>query len=418
MKRATWLVLGLGALLLASTANADRYGNSGHEGDASRGDFRRAYPRVELGPRPEFLVNEMNDGPLKQQLMACLDDEPRRTDFSIGHRGAPLQFPEHTKESYIAAARMGAGIVECDVTFTKDKQLVCRHAQNDLHTTTNILATPLARRASNRSRPPCSARTAAWSRPRTPNAGRARSRWPNSGRCAARWTRSIPRRKRSRSTWPERRISVRISTPDRRAAPCSRITESIALFKALGVKMTPELKAPSVTMPFDGFTQEAYAQKLDRRIQGHAGRSAQRLPAVVQHRRRALLGQARAALRPASRLSRRRERTGRSAELRRARGVQSRRHQHLGAADVRAARARRRRQRSSRRSPRVTRRPPGSTSSRGRSSARASSPTATTASTIRRSMRPSTAKATSTRSSTRWPRTSAFSACSPTGPRR
>ena len=39
---------------------------------------------------------------------------------------------------------MGAGIVECDVTFTKDKELVCRHAQNDLHTTTNILVTPLA----------------------------------------------------------------------------------------------------------------------------------------------------------------------------------------------------------------------------------------------------------------------------------
>jgi len=55
-----------------------------------------------------------------------------------------MQFPEHTRESYIAAARMGAGIVECDVTFTQDKELVCRHAQNDLHTTTNILATPLA----------------------------------------------------------------------------------------------------------------------------------------------------------------------------------------------------------------------------------------------------------------------------------
>jgi glycerophosphoryl diester phosphodiesterase len=26
--------------------------------------------------------------------------------------------------------------------------------------------------------------------------------------------------------------------------------------------MTPELKSPSVTMPFDGFTQEAYAQKM------------------------------------------------------------------------------------------------------------------------------------------------------------
>ena len=41
---------------------------------------------------------------------------------------------------------MGAGIVECDVTFTKDKQLVCRHAQNDLHTTTNIPDTPLAQK--------------------------------------------------------------------------------------------------------------------------------------------------------------------------------------------------------------------------------------------------------------------------------
>ena len=39
---------------------------------------------------------------------------------------------------------MGAGIVECDVAVTKDGELVCRHAQCDLHTTTNILKTPLA----------------------------------------------------------------------------------------------------------------------------------------------------------------------------------------------------------------------------------------------------------------------------------
>ena len=38
--------------------------------------------------------------------------------------------------------------------------------------------------------------------------------------------------------------------------------ESIALFKDLGAKFTPELKTPSVEMPFDGFTQEDYAQKL------------------------------------------------------------------------------------------------------------------------------------------------------------
>jgi len=59
-------------------------------------------------------------------------------------------------------------------------------------------------------------------------------------------------------------------TPDFRtnvyAGPTSghllTFTESIALFKQLGVKMTPELKSPSVTMPFDGFSQEMYAQKL------------------------------------------------------------------------------------------------------------------------------------------------------------
>ena len=39
---------------------------------------------------------------------------------------------------------MGAGFVECDVKFTKDKELLCRDARNDLHTTTDILLTPLA----------------------------------------------------------------------------------------------------------------------------------------------------------------------------------------------------------------------------------------------------------------------------------
>ncbi|MDZ7823309.1 MAG: hypothetical protein U5K75_04210 [Ahrensia sp.] len=38
--------------------------------------------------------------------------------------------------------------------------------------------------------------------------------------------------------------------------------ESIELMKSLNVKFTPELKSPSVEMPFNGFTQEMYAQKL------------------------------------------------------------------------------------------------------------------------------------------------------------
>src|SRR5262245_48528185 len=99
---------------------------------------------IQLGPRPFFLVNDMTDSRLKRELLSCSGAPVRKTDFSIGHRGAALQFPEHTRESYEAGARMGAGILECDVTFTKDLELVCRHAQNDLHTTTNILATPLA----------------------------------------------------------------------------------------------------------------------------------------------------------------------------------------------------------------------------------------------------------------------------------
>lgn len=99
---------------------------------------------VQLGPRPFYLIDGMDEGWLKDRLMQCKDGPFRRTDFSIGHRGAALQFPEHTKESYEAGARQGAGIVECDVTFTRDGRLVCRHAENDLHTTTNILVTPLA----------------------------------------------------------------------------------------------------------------------------------------------------------------------------------------------------------------------------------------------------------------------------------
>ena len=38
--------------------------------------------------------------------------------------------------------------------------------------------------------------------------------------------------------------------------------QSIALFKELGVKMTPELKSPQVSMPFNGMTQTQYAQKM------------------------------------------------------------------------------------------------------------------------------------------------------------
>lgn len=108
-----------------------------------------ADPSVQLGPRPFYLVEKMTPSPLKSALQQCGDDSFKQTTFSIGHRGGgTLQFPEHTKESHEAGARMGAGVLECDVTFTRDGQLVCRHDQCDLHTTTNILVTDLAQRCS------------------------------------------------------------------------------------------------------------------------------------------------------------------------------------------------------------------------------------------------------------------------------
>lgn len=210
---------------------------------------------IQVGPRPYFLIEQMADGPLKAKLQSCSEGPFRRTDFSIGHRGAPLQFPEHTVESNLAAARMGAGILECDVTFTADQELVCRHAQNDLHTSTNILATQL--------RDKCTV-------PFTPAAADEDAR----AECRT-----------SDVTLDEfRTLSGKMDGADRSATTIDDYmhgtagwrtdlyadgggtlmshADSIALFKSLGAKFTPELKSPIVDMPFQGFSQEDYAQKL------------------------------------------------------------------------------------------------------------------------------------------------------------
>lgn len=89
--------------------------------------------RVDLGPRPGFLVDDMDEGYLKEELSECLNsDTPwKASTFSIAHRGGgTLMIPEHSLESNMAGARMGAGILECDTAFTKDRQLVCRKSQS------------------------------------------------------------------------------------------------------------------------------------------------------------------------------------------------------------------------------------------------------------------------------------------------
>ncbi len=213
---------------------------------------------IQLGPRPFFLVSQMNDSPLKRKLQSCTNGPFKKSDFSIGHRGAALMFPEHTVESYEAAARMGAGVMECDVTFTKDKELVCRHAQNDLHATTNILLTPLAAKC-----------TKSFS-PFDPN-----TNTPASAECRASDI-TLAEFKSLRGKMdgfnPKALTAQEFvaGTPawrtDLYSGPTSGTLmshkESIALFKRLGVKMTPELKEASVAMPFEGFTQQQFAQKM------------------------------------------------------------------------------------------------------------------------------------------------------------
>ncbi len=218
---------------------------------------------IQLGPRPYFLIEKMPDSKLKKDLQSCSNSkgEFKRSDFSIGHRGAAMQFPEHTKESYEAAARMGAGIVECDVTFTKDKQLVCRHSQCDLHATTNILNTPLAAK--------CSA-------PFTPAV------YDDNGNLISSATAQCCTSDITLAEFKSLKGKMDASNPTAttvadfiNATPSWRTNlyssnatvmshaESIALFKKLGVKMTPELKSASVVMPFEGtYSQQDYAQQM------------------------------------------------------------------------------------------------------------------------------------------------------------
>lgn len=139
--RHTLLAITFASITTLLSAPGNAYADDDRERDR---DQHRS--TVQVGPRPYYLIDQMTASPLKRRLEQCSAGPFYKTDFSIGHRGGgALQFPEHTKESHEAGARMGAGIQECDVTFTKDGQLVCRHDQCDLHTTTNILVTPLAK---------------------------------------------------------------------------------------------------------------------------------------------------------------------------------------------------------------------------------------------------------------------------------
>ncbi|KFH47325.1 Glycerophosphoryl diester phosphodiesterase-like protein [Hapsidospora chrysogenum ATCC 11550] len=215
--------------------------------------------RIDLGPRPGFLVDDMDEGKLKDELSRCLASAKpiRASTWSIGHRGGGTLFiPEHSLESNMAGARMGAGILECDVAFTRDRELVCRHSQCDLHYTTDILARPeLAAKCSE---------------PFTPAADGVEA----SAKCCTSDI-TLAEFKTLCATMegfnpgaltPE---DFHPSTADWRTdlyATCGQVLslkEHIDLTVSLGLLHTPELKTPEVEMPFEGdYTQEQYAQQL------------------------------------------------------------------------------------------------------------------------------------------------------------
>lgn len=175
-------------------------------------------------------------------------------DFSIGHRGACLQYPEHTLDSYKAAAVQGAGVIECDVTFTKDKELVCRHAQCDLHTTTDVVL-----------RPEMNAKcTTPWAPGVSPQCCTTDFTLAEIKTLCAKMDSS------GGSSAETAEDYVYGGTADWRTDihqyECPEVPthmESIKLIAEFDAMFTPELKSPSVDMPYEGtYTQEMYAQQM------------------------------------------------------------------------------------------------------------------------------------------------------------
>lgn len=219
-----------------------------------------AITQVSYGVRPFYLIDDLPKGALKTKLQSCEALPAKKSTFAIAHRGAPLQFPEHTLQSYVAAARQGAGMIECDVAFTKDKELVCRHAQNDLHTTTNILATPLAAKCTKPFEPAVYDDKGVLIKEAQAECRTSDITLAEFKTLKGKMDASNPKA-RTVAEYLNATPSFRTDLYAQNGTLLSH-KESIELFKKLKVAMVPELKEPVVDMPFEGFSQEQYAQKL------------------------------------------------------------------------------------------------------------------------------------------------------------
>ncbi|KAF2158530.1 hypothetical protein M409DRAFT_30967 [Zasmidium cellare ATCC 36951] len=267
------LAIGLTTAAPAPTAqwggNWGNWGNWGHHGKPPGKPPGGGAPtpkiNVQLGPRPYYLVDNMDEGPLKKKLESCKEEPKSTSSFSISHRGAPLMFPEHSKQGYDAAARMGAGIIECDVSFTSDRELVCRHSNCDLHYTTDILAHPdLAAKCTEPFTPANPENgTAASAKCCTSDITLAEFK----SLCAEMEATTLNALSINQSTPYFGRIGI---TPDWRtnmyayscAEPMS-LKDQIQLVEGYGLNFTAEAKTPEIPMPFQGdYTQEDFAQQI------------------------------------------------------------------------------------------------------------------------------------------------------------
>lgn len=211
---------------------------------------------IELGPRPFWLVDDMADSPVKKKLQECASiKEFKPSAWNVAHRGGGTLFiPEHSLESNLAGARMGSGMLECDVAFTKDLELVCRHAQCDLHYTTNILTIPELNAKCTQPFQP-----AADGKPASAKCCTSDITVDEFKTLCARMEGSDPQ-----ATTPEAYVAAPAWRTELMGRCGTVLThkEHIKLTDDLGLLFVPELKEPEVPMPFGNYTQEDYAQQL------------------------------------------------------------------------------------------------------------------------------------------------------------
>ncbi|TPX18051.1 uncharacterized protein E0L32_011870 [Thyridium curvatum] len=241
-------LLAFGQQVSAAPANKTKCGGSGGI---------HPVKQVQLGPRPYFLVNDMDAGPLKDKLLSCSEMSMKPTEFSIGHRGGgTMLIPEETVQSQLAGARMGAGILECDVAFTADRQLVCRHDVCDLHRTTNIVTIPELNAKCTKPFEPAA------------NGKKASAKCCTSDITLAEFKTLCSKMDGENTAATNAKDYLRGTS---RAstdlyATCGKVMthkEWIRLVDQLGLKFTPELKTAPFKMPFKGnYTQAQYAQQF------------------------------------------------------------------------------------------------------------------------------------------------------------